>query len=466
MRLRFAVIDVEVITVQPYQTMPLEISMSEATTTRRRVLQAIPLLAGGLIARPLMARPVAAPSFPKGFMWGAATAGHQIEGNNINSDYWVLENLKPTMFPQRSGDACDSYHRYDDDIALLQSIGLNSYRFSVEWARIEPVQGFFSIAEIDYYKRVIEACRRRNIRPAVTFHHNVSPRWFAALGGWTSTEAPKLFGNYCDHVARALAGDIDIAFTINEPNVNEVVDWMPGGGKASRGRAAFASMSIAAAKAVGSDKFSALLFAPSASVTPQLLEAHHQAFAAIKAVRGDLPVGAALSVFDYQAVGPDSKFETARNEVLGAWIQASKKSGDFVGVQNYGRVMVDGNGPVSPTKPGPYPFEQYAPSLGNTVRLMHEATGKPIIVSENGIDTEDDSVRIQFIDAALTGLQRAMTDGVPVLGYFHWSLIDNFEWLQGFKPKFGLASVDLTTFKRTPKPSAFHLGSIAKNNRL
>ncbi len=441
--------------------------MGKATTTRRQVLQAIPLLAAELVTRPLLAKQIATRTFPKGFFWGAATAGHQIEGNNINSDYWVLENLKPSMFSQRSGDACDSYHHFEDDIALLQSTGMNSYRFSVEWSRIEPVQGFFSIAEIDYYKRVIETCRKRNIRPTVTFHHNVSPRWFAAMGGWTSTEAPKLFGNYCDRVARALANDIDVAFTINEPNVNQVVDWMPGGNKmASRGRMAFASMNAAAAKAVGSDRFCPLLFSPSESVTPQLVEAHHQAFAAIKAVRGDLPVGAPLSVFDYEPVGPDSKLETARKEVLGAWIEASKKSGDFVGVQNYGRIMVDANGPVVPSKPGPYPFEQYAPSLGNTVRFMHEATGKPIIVSENGIDTENDSIRIQFINTALMGLQNAIADGVPVLGYFHWSLIDNFEWLQGFKPKFGLASVDFSTFKRTPKPSAFHLGTIAKNNSL
>ncbi len=414
-----------------------------AATTRRQVLQTIPLLLGGLLARPIMAKPIETRSFPKGFMWGAATAGHQIEGNNTNSDYWVLENLKPTMFGERSGDACDSYHRYAEDIALLRSTGLDSYRFSVEWARIEPVQGFFSIAEIDYYKRVIEACRKRNVRPAVTFHHNVSPRWFAARGGWTSAEAPKLFGNYCDRVARALANDIDVAFTINEPNVNQVIEWMPGGNEmAKRGRMAFASMNAAAAKAVGSDKFCPLLFSPSESVTPNLIEAHHQAFAAIKASRGNLPVGAPLSVFDYEAIGPDSKLDEARKAVLGAWLEASKKSGDFVGVQNYGRIMIDASGPVAPIKPGPYPFEQYAPSLGNAVRFVHEATGKPIIVSENGIDTEDDSVRIQFIDTALAGLQNAIMDGVSVLGYFHWSLIDNFEWLQGFRPKFGLASVD------------------------
>jgi beta-glucosidase len=438
-----------------------------AATTRRQVLQTIPLLVGGLLARPIMAKSIETRSFPKGFMWGAATAGHQIEGNNTNSDYWVLENLKPTMFGERSGDACDSYHRYAEDIALLRSTGLDSYRFSVEWARIEPAQGFFSIAEIDYYKRVIEACRKRNVRPAVTFHHNVSPRWFAALGGWTSAEAPKLFGNYCDRVARALANDIDVAFTINEPNVNQVIEWMPGGNEmANRGRMAFASMNAAAAKAVGSDKFCPLLFSPSESVTPNLIEAHHQAFAAIKASRGNLPVGAPLSVFDYEAIGPDSKLEEARKAVLGAWLEASKKSGDFVGVQNYGRIMIDASGPVAPSKPGPYPFEQYGPSLSNVVRFVHEATGKPVIVSENGIDTEDDSVRIQFIDTALAGLQNAIMDGVSVLGYFHWSLIDNFEWLQGFKPKFGLASVDRTSFIRTAKPSAFHLGTISKNNHL
>ena len=447
--------------------MSKEPEMNNGIATRREVLKAVPMVAAGVIAAPLMANAASKRNFPRGFMWGAATAGHQIEGNNTNSDYWVLENVKPSMFGTRSGDACDSYHRYEEDISLLRSTGMDSYRFSVEWARIEPVRGFYSIAELDYYKRVIEACRKLNVRPTVTFHHNVSPRWFAAMGGWANSEAPKLFADYCDHVARAIAADIDYAFTINEPDVNEVIEWMPGGdAMAQMGRKAFAAMNAAAAKATGSDQFCPLLFSPSETTTPNLIEAHHQAFAAIKAVRGNLPVGVPLSVFDYQPVGPDSKAEAARKAVLGAWIEASKKSGDFVGVQNYGRIMVDAQGPVKPTQAGPYPFEQYAPSLGNTVRYMHEATGKPIIVTENGIDAVDDLKRIQFIDSALSGLHDAIGAGIPVLGYFHWSLIDNFEWLQGFTPKFGLASVDRTTFKRTPKPSAFHLGAIAKNNSL
>jgi beta-glucosidase len=440
--------------------------------SRREILGAASLIAGGLIARPLLAATQTARphTFPKGFMWGAATAAYQIEGNNISSDYWVLENVKPTLFRTRSGDACDSYHRYEDDIALLRSIGLDSYRFSIEWARIEPEKGSFSIAELDYYKRVIATCRKNGVRPTVTFHHNTSPRWFAAEGGWTNPDAPKLFARYCEYSARAIAPDIDVAYTINEPNVNQVIAWIPRGideKMAMMMKQGLIAMNSAAAKAVGSDKFSPLIFSPSDAVTPQLIEAHHQSFAAIKAVRGNLPVGVPLSVFEYEGVGRDNKAETARREVLGEWIEAARRSGDFVGVQNYGRVMVDDKGPVKSANPAENaPFEPYAPSLGNTVRYLHQATNKPIIVSENGMDTVDDNARIRYIDAALTGLANAMAEGVPVLGYYHWSLIDNFEWLQGFTPKYGLASVDPTTFKRTPKPSASHLGKIAQDNRL
>jgi beta-glucosidase len=438
---------------------------------RREVLSALSLIAGGAIAQSRVAATQRAPSrtFPKGFMWGAATAAHQIEGNNVNSDLWVLENVQPSLFRTRSGDACDSYHRYADDIALLRSIGLDSYRFSIEWARIEPEKGIFSIAERDYYKRVIACCRKNAIRPTVTFHHNTSPRWFAAEGGWANPDAPHLFARYCDYAARAIAADIDLAYTINEPNSNQVIASMPRGDEkmAVMIKQGVAAMNGAAAKAVGSDRFSQLLFAPVDVVTPQLIEAHHQSFAAIKAARSNLPVGVPLSLFEYQGVGLNNKADTVRKEVVGDWLEAARRSGDFVGVQNYGRIMVDNEGPVkSASSAENAPFEPYAPSLGNTVRYVHEVTGKPIVVSENGMDTVDDEKRIRYIDAALTGLADVVADGVPVLGYFHWSLMDNFEWLQGYIPKYGLASVDQTTFKRTPKPSAFHLGKIAQNNRL
>ena len=131
--------------------------------------------------------------FPKNFRWGVATAGHQIEGNDTNSDLWLLENIKPTVYVERAGDACDSLHRYEEDIALLAGFGFNTYRFSIEWSRIEPDQSFFSNAELDYYKRVIQTCRRHGVAPAVTFLHGTAPRWFAEAGGWLNPGSPALF---------------------------------------------------------------------------------------------------------------------------------------------------------------------------------------------------------------------------------------------------------------------------------
>jgi beta-glucosidase len=147
-------------------------------------------------------------------------------------------------------------------------------------------------------------------------------------------------------------------------------------------------------------------------------------------------------VFDYEPVGPASKASEAQKATLGDWIEAAKASGDFVGVQNYGRVRVDASGSVKPSGTSACPYEPYAPSLGKTVKSIHEATNKPVVVSENGIDTSDDNLRIRYIDDALLGLHDAIVNGVPVLGYFHWSLLDNFEWLQGFTPRYGLRSVD------------------------
>mgnify|MGYP003676509738 CR=1 FL=1 len=134
---------------------------------------------------------------PADFLWGAAISAHQSEGNNFNSDAWLAENLTPTLFKDRSGDACDSYHRYDEDFALAQQLGLNCYRLGLEWARIEPSEGYFSNAALDHYKRVLEACRARGLRPIVTLNHFTTPLWFAARGGFEVNDAPQLFARFC-----------------------------------------------------------------------------------------------------------------------------------------------------------------------------------------------------------------------------------------------------------------------------
>lgn len=205
---------------------PKSLSATRRTFLARAASTALITTTRGAAA--LAAPGSASKSFPKDFHWGVATAGHQVEGNNVSSDFWVLENVKPTTFVDRSGDACDHLHRYGEDIALPSRLGFNSFRLSVEWARIEPSRGFISIAQLDHYKRVFECCHMYNVSPAVTFIHSTAPQWFAEAGGWLNPESPALFANYCSIVAKTLGGDMSYAFTMNEPQVQKNFRAIPG----------------------------------------------------------------------------------------------------------------------------------------------------------------------------------------------------------------------------------------------
>ena len=159
-------------------------------------------------------------AFPKGFLWGAATAAHQVEGNNINSDLWVLEHVKPTLFDEPSARRLRSLSPLSGrHPRCWPRLGLNTYRFSIEWARIEPEQGYFSNAALDHYRRVLAACHEQGLFPMVTFYHFSSPRWFAALGGWEKPAGADLFVRYCERAARHLGDLIGAATTFNEPNL-------------------------------------------------------------------------------------------------------------------------------------------------------------------------------------------------------------------------------------------------------
>ena len=157
--------------------------------------------------------------FPSGFIWGTATAAHQVEGGNVNSDCWALEMAEHSIFAEPSGDACDHYHLYDRDIALLKQLGFNAYRFSIEWARIQPEENFFSVAALEHYRRVLGSCLAHGVMPMVTFHHFTSPLWFARDGGWLEPSAADRFARYCERAARALGDLIPYACTINEANL-------------------------------------------------------------------------------------------------------------------------------------------------------------------------------------------------------------------------------------------------------
>lgn len=407
---------------------------------------------------------VASNRFPKGFLWGAATAGHQVEGNNINSDIWVLEHVKPTIFAEPSGDACDHYHRYADDIKLLASLGFNTYRFSIEWSRIEPEQGAFSRAELEHYRRVLAACRENNITPMVSFNHFSVPRWFAALGGWESKGADELFARYCERAAKHLGDLIAFATTFNEPNVPALLSWakLPIPAEALKG------MTAQAARAVGSDRFGFFILGSPEKAPDTMIAAHHRGLAAMKSGPGKYEVGVTLSMQDEQAVGPDSRRDEKRAAIYDRWLEAASKS-DFVGVQTYTRSRVgkDGDLPkeegVELTQMG---WEFYPEALEGTIRYAAARARVPVYVTENGVATEDDTRRVEYIKRALAGVQKCLKDGIDVRGYIHWSLLDNFEWFFGYRPKFGLVAVDRETQQRTVKPSARFLGAIARRNSL
>lgn len=414
--------------------------------------------------------------FPDGFLWGAATAAHQIEGSNVNSDFWFLENVQPSVFVERSGDTCDSYHRYADDIAMLAAAGLNTYRFSIEWARIEPTQGHVSQAELDHYRRVIECCHAHGVKAAPTMFHATAPIWFARLGGWLNPDSPALFADYCATVAGALADGMECAFTINEPQVSKVFRAIPGAAESyfAKHDTTSVAMHAEAARLTGSDRFVSMEYPDIDAMTPQLVAAHEQAYAAIKAARSDLPVGVTLSVTDFQPGSDDSPYESVRATAYGTWIECIRRAGDFTGVQNYRQIRLPGSGepyPPLPTMPFTQPDDRLAAiqrpeALANTVEYIHRATGKPAMVTENGLQTDDDERRVWYIREALRGLHDVIERGVPVLGYLHWTLIDNYEWTQGYAPKYGLTAIDRTTFARIPKPSLNVLGSIARRNAL
>jgi beta-glucosidase len=403
---------------------------------------------------------------PKDFLWGTAISAHQSEGNNTNSDSWLRENIKPTMYKDRSGDACDSYHRYAEDIAIAAQLGFNCYRLGIEWARIEPSEGKFSNAELDHYAKVLETCRKHGLKPIVTFNHFTTPLWFAERGCFEVADSPDLFARFCGKAAEHLGGLMHMATTFNEANIGLLLPFFPGYDKF---RAFAAATTAAAANATGSPKFSSLAIADPAITTPLLQDAHRKGYAAIKAVRPALPVGLSLTTQDIQSVGDPSLVQIYRQKLYGDWIAIANTHADFIGIQTYTRFRVDEKGLVMPPKDAELTaagYEFYPPALANTIRWAHAEIAKPIYITENGIGTDDDTRRIAFIDQALAGVRDCLDEGIPVHSYLYWSLLDNFEWTSGYDKHFGLVAVDLQTFKRTLKPSALHLGAIARANRI
>lgn len=407
--------------------------------------------------------------FPKGFLWGTATAAHQVEGNNTNSDIWLMEHVPETPYAEPSGDACDHYHRYQEDIALLAELGFNSYRFSIEWARIEPEEGEFSYAVLEHYRDMLRVCHEHSITPIVTFHHFSSPRWLIAAGGWDNPQTADKFARYCERATQYLGDLIGVACTINEANIASlIVEWGFAQPPRQRNQQTWWK-ATAAALGISPRKLAPFIYATSSKAIDVILRAHRKGAEAIKSASGNFPVGITLALQDIQAGEGGEKRAARMRKVINDIYLESLSGDDFVGVQIYSRVRSGPQGVLPPeegvelTQMG---YEFWPEALEAAIRDAISKSGLPVIVTENGIATMDDTRRIAYVQGALQGVINCMKDGMDIRGYTYWSAFDNYEWSLGFRPTFGLIGVDRESQQRTVKPSARWLGSIARSNSI
>jgi beta-glucosidase len=393
--------------------------------------------------------------FPEGFLWGAATSAHQVEGGNTNNDWWDFEHDPSTAARSSSHDGIDHYHRYAEDFELLRSLGHNAHRLSLEWSRIEPGPGEFSTSAIQHYRRVLESLRAVGMTAFVTLHHFTLPRWFAARGGWLAAAAVPTFVRYCRLVVEQLGDLMPFIGTINEPQMVALHGYLEG-------------------------------YHPPGITNPtlwkrvgrQLLLAHLAAVEAIHDCRPDARVGLALQLPLLAPIRDDdltrALYRTVRYELVDLYLDglAGPHRGDWLGVQYYRKQWVD---PASPTLFAEPPPDFQTTQMGWAVypdglrQMLHRAAsvGLPLYVTENGIATEDDAERVAYIRGHLAAVAQAIREGLDVRGYLHWSAFDNFEWAEGYRPQFGLIAVrGDSDFRRVPKPSAEVFACIARSGRL
>ncbi|WNI21536.1 family 1 glycosylhydrolase [Streptomyces sp. ITFR-16] len=408
------------------------------------------------------------PALPEGFLMGASTSAHQVEGNNVSSDWWALENHPGSFVTEPSGDAADSFHRWPDDMDLLRELGFGAYRFSIEWARVEPERGRISRAALAHYRAMVRGALERGLTPVVTLHHFTSPRWFSDLGGWTHPDAPELFAAYADTVTGVLRDGVRYVATLNEPNIMALMYAL----KSHAAEHGWDSIAhgAQAAREGGAAAVDPATFAPDPEVVRALVGAHRAATAALKAALPDLQVGWTVANQVYQAEpGAEAALAAYARLREDVFLEAARED-DWIGVQAYTRHRVGVDGTLPPPEGAETTltgWEVYPEALGEAVRHTADVVGRhvPVIVTENGIATDDDDRRIAYTARALTSLAAAMDDGIDVRGYLHWSALDNYEW-GTFRPTFGLIAVDRVTFARTPKESARWLGALARARRL
>lgn len=409
--------------------------------------------------------------FPKRFLWGAATAAHQVEGGTHNQwSVWELENAKSKAAQAEyqfgdlehwkdikkdakdpdnyvSAGLADHYNRYTEDFDLLERLHMNAFRFSVEWSRIEPEEGSWNAAAIDHYKQYIAELKRRGIEPVMTLFHFTLPVWFSEKGGFEKRANVKYFTRFAEKIVSEIGRDVRYIITINEPEVYVMESyynghWPPQ--KVSR----WASWNVA----------------------NNLLLAHNQAALAIRQLGRRHKVSIAKnSVYVYAG---DDAWLSRLSAAIAQWVQDDfwlkrvAKRSDFIGVNYYFSSRIYGYRMHNPNDPmTDLGWDASPANIEHALVRLHEKYNLPILITENGLADAKDELRKWWITQTLFALQRAMDEGVQLEGYLHWSLLDNFEWDKGRWPRFGLAEVDYTTGARTLRPSAVWFAKVIKQLR-
>ncbi len=415
--------------------------------------------------------------FPPDFRWGTATSAHQVEGNNTNNDWWAWEQEEGHIEEgHRSGLACNWWEKAEEDFDRAAELEQNGHRLSVEWSRIEPREGYFDTAALDRYREMLRALRERGIEPMVTLHHFTLPLWLAEVGGWEHPRSIPLFDRYVAHVVEALAEFCDLWCTINEPNVavtlGHLLGLFPPG-----------QQGFAAAMRAGRN----------------MMRAHGAAYRRIHRLQPQARVGLAHNIrildpanprspLDRMAAGlQDRSFnETFLHAAARGWWKLPlglgpawrlRRTLDWVGLNYYSRDVVafDIHQPQemfgrrfhheeAELLDGGY-GEFYPQGMGRTLRRVARLN-LPIYITENGIPDADDDQRPRYLLTHLHQVWQVIQNNYPVMGYYHWSLVDNFEWAEGWTLRFGLIEVDPETQERTLRPSALLYRDIIRANGI
>lgn len=395
--------------------------------------------------------------FPPAFLWGAATAAHQVEGGLTDNDWIDWEDAGRTADP--SGAGIDQWRRWPTDIALLAELGHTAHRMSIEWSRLAPSRGVWDAAAFDHYARVLDGLREHGLTAFVTLQHFTLPRWFAAAGGWLAPDAPEIFAEFAAEAGRRLGDRIPFAGTVNEPQIVAFNGYLKGNhppGYRDRDRTVTANET--------------------------LMRAHDAAVTALRATAPNTRVGVCLQLPLVQPADPDSVDDVE----LANWyretlvtrhlehLRDAPDAGDWVGVQYYTRARVNAaleqqrlGEPPAGTPTTQMGWEVYPDGLTEMLRLAGKTTGLPIYITENGIATTDDAERVAYLDSHLRAVRAALADGVDVRGYLHWSAFDNFEWTHGYRPRFGLIGIDRDNdLQRVIHPSAHAYHRVITTGRI